>query len=189
MNYVRCAEFDFRIARPKGWEVLPAPWVHAYLGRAAPTSEALANLLHEAQTHEPFLLMHKPAEDPGLAMPTVQCKATPIAAMNAQGSMMELLQSITEKMSVAFTDFRVEFISDEYLAAGSKGGRIVASMTVKNPEGQAFHCTSESLFLPSKKFLFMIGMSATSDLQRRPEADFQTMINSISLGTLQEYRQ
>lgn len=184
MNYVSCAKFDFRIARPQGWEVLPAPWVHAYLGRAAPTSEALANLLHEAQSHEPFLLMHKPAEDPGLAMPTVQCKAIAIDAMTAQGSMMDLLQSIIAKMSAAFPDFSVESLSDEYLAAGSKGGRIVAAMTVKNTEGHAFHCVSESLFLPSQKFLFMIGMSATSDPRRRPVVDFQTMINSIRLGAV-----
>lgn len=182
MNYYSCPAFGFRIAQPQGWEVLPAQWVHAYLGRAAPTSEALATLLQEAQTHEPFLLMHKPAEDPMLAMPTVQCKATPIAAMMAQGSMSDLLKSIEAKMLTAFPDFAVSLLSDEYLVAGSMGGRMIASMSVKNAEGQSFHCISESLFLPTKRFLFIIGMSATSDPQRRPEADFQEMVRSIRLG-------
>lgn len=182
MHYYTRPALGFRIAQPEGWEVLPTPWVHSYLGRAAPTSAALARLLLQAQTHEPFLLMHKPAEDPGLAMPTVQCKATSMAAMAAQGSMADLLRNITEKMAGAFPDFDVSFTSDEYLVAGSTGGRMVASMSVKNADGQSFHCLSESLFLPTKKFLFMIGMSATSDPQRRPEADFRDMIRSLRLG-------
>lgn len=182
MNYFTCPALGFRIARPEGWEALPARWVHAYLGRAAPTSAALADLLQQAQSHEPFLLMHKPAEDPRLAMPTVQCKATPIAAARAQGSMADLLRTITETMSRAFPDFDVAAVSDEYLVAGTTGGRMVASMSVKNADGQSFHCTTESFFLPTRQFLFMIGMSATSAPARRPEADFRDMIRSIRLG-------
>lgn len=184
MNHFTCPAFGFRIAQPDGWEVLPAQWVHAYLSRAAPTSEALADILQQAQAHEPFLLMHKPAENPVLAMPTVQCKASRLPAMTAQGSMANLLESITEKMTAAFPDFDILDASDEYLVAGTCGGRMVASMSVKNAEGQSFHCISESLFLPAKRFLFMIGMSATSDAGSRPEADFREMVHSLRLDQI-----
>ena len=82
----------------------------------------------------------------------------------------------------AFPDFEVREYVPEFVMAGVVGAKLVTAMSVQNPEGDSFHGITEMLFLPTKRYVFSIGLTATSDPAFRPESEFSEIKRSIRLS-------
>lgn len=169
----------FSISYPEAWQAVPAPWMRQQAARAKSTSAELAEMLEQARA--PFLFIQDPAVAPGLAIPAVRCQAYSPAAMLAAGGIAGLMASVQASLAQAFPDYALLEHQREYVAAGTVGARLLASMSVRNPEGDAFHAASELLCLQGTRCLFVVGLSATSDEAARPAAEFAAMVRSIRL--------
>ena len=169
----------FRIAYPDHWSVVPAAWMKQFMGRAARTSERLSECL--AKGGQPFLVAHDPSAPSDVAIPAVKCQAYNPETIAAVGGIPSILSLIATQSQQAFPDFTVLDFVPQCLVAGVKGARMVASMTVLNPEGEVFHGKSEFYFLPTSAVVFMVAVSATSDPEVRPEQDLTNIVRSIRL--------
>ncbi|MEZ5507217.1 MAG: hypothetical protein R3F38_15140 [Gammaproteobacteria bacterium] len=170
----------FSITYPDHWTIVPAAWIKQYMGRASATSEKLAYYLSNGS--QPFLVAQDPSVPPGLAIPAVKCQAYDPAAIAAVGGIRGVLSLVVSQSTEAFPDFEVLECVPECVVAGVKGARMVASMTVLNPEGEAFHGMSEFYFLPTQAVVFMVAVTATSDMAYRPEQELMGIIRSIRLN-------
>lgn len=176
------SQLGFSISYPDSWQVVPAPWMRQFIGRAKNTSAKMAEYL--ATGSPPFLIVHDPTVPPGLAVPALKCQAYSAAAIAAAGGIPAVFASMLGHMQQAFPDFELHEFSPECVVAGVVGGRLTASMSVLNPEGESFHGLSELLFLPTRAYVFSIGLTATSDKAYRPEEELAEIKRSIRLRLL-----
>jgi hypothetical protein len=179
MQIYKSTALGFSISYPESWQVVPAPWMKQFMGRAKGTSEKMAEYL--AAGSPPFLIAHDPNVQPGLAIPALKCQAHHAAAIAGAGGVPSVLASIVGHMKQAFPDFELHEYALECVVAGVAGARLTAAMSVTNPEGESFHGLSEMLFLPTRQYVFAVGLTATSDMAYRPKAEFAEIIRSIRL--------
>lgn len=179
MQTFKSSQLGFTICYPDSWQVVPAQWTKQFIGRAKNTSSKLAEYLSAGSP--PFLVVHDPHVQPGLAIPTLRCQAYSAAAIAAAGGISGVLQSMTGHLRQAFPDFEMHEYSPECLVSGVLGGRLTASMSALNAEHESFHATSEILLLPTKAFVLAISLSATSEMSYRPENEFIEIKRSIRL--------
>ncbi len=173
------AALGFSVSYPESWQAVPAAWMKQQNARSKSTSAELAKILEQARS--PFLFIQNPAVAPGLAIPTVKCLAYSLAAIASVGGVPGLIADTQKNLREAFPDYQLIELQSEYLVAGVVGARLVTSMSVKNPEGESFHATSELLCLPTRRCLFIVGLSATSSEAHRPVQEFAEIVRSIRL--------
>ena len=92
-----------------------------------------------------------------------------------------LLSTIEEQGKQTFPDFEVLEYVPQYVFSGTVGAKLITVMSVMNPEGDLFPSSTEVLYLPSKRHLFSVAFSATSDSVLRPEEEFWKIKKSIRL--------
>ena len=180
MRTFKNAALGFCISYPDSWQSVPDPWMRQFLGRAKSTSEKLNEYI--AKGSPPFLVAHDPSVPAGLAIPAVKCKAYTLSSVEAGGGIHALLGSLGRHFQQAFPDFEVREYVPEFVMAGVVGAKLVTAMSVQNPEGDSFHGITEMLFLPTKRYVFSIGLTATSDPAFRPESEFSEIKRSIRLS-------
>lgn len=179
MQTYKSTALGFCISYPESWQLVPAPWMQQFMGRARGTSAKMADYL--ATGSPPFLIAHDPGTPSGLAIPALKCQAYGAAAIASAGGLAAVLARMIGQMEEAFPDFELREYVPECLMAGVVGARLTSAMSVVNPEGESFHGLSELLFLPARQYVFAVGLSATSDLSQRPEAQFADIKRSIRL--------
>lgn len=179
MQTFKSASLGFSISYPDTWQLVPAAWTRQFIGRAKNTSEKLAEYL--AAGSPPFLAVQDPHVPAGLAIPALKCQAYSSAAIANAGGLGVVLGNVVDRMNEAFPDFELHEFSPECVLAGSIGGRLTASMSVINSEGESYKGHSELLFLPTSYYVFAVGLSATADLAYRPEEALSSIKRSIRL--------
>lgn len=179
MQTYRNDVLGFSISYPEHWSVVPAAWIKQFMGRASATSARLAEYLSRGS--EPFLVAQDPTAPPHVAIPAVKCQAYNPDVIAAAGGIQGVLSIISSQSKQVFPDFEVLEYMPECLVGGVKGARMVSSMTVLNPYGEAFHGKSEFYFLPTPAVVYMVAVTATSDPALRPERDLMNILRSIRL--------
>lgn len=171
-------EFGITVGIPDGWSVMPAAWTKTIRLKAAPTSEELAVFLSKAQA--PFLYIQKPIDNESLPVPTVQFVAKPKDILVAVGGMKKLLDATVDQLKIAFPDFQCLEVLEQIIVAGLKCGYLKSSMSVLNEHGVRFFCLSELFVIESSCALFMVGMSGSIIEYEYPDADFKSILRSIT---------
>lgn len=174
------AALGFNISYPDHWNAVPAAWIKQFVGRAKGTSEKLAEFL--ASGTPPFFVATDPHVRSGLAVPGIKCIAHPLTVIEAFGGVPKYLSYSSRLMKQAFPDYEERGLDDELVMAGVIGGRLVAAMSVKNPEGASFHGLTELFVLPASDYVFTIALTATSDPAYRPDEQLADIRKSIRLG-------
>lgn len=179
MQIFKSSQLGFSISYPDSWQVVPAQWTKQFMGRAKNTSSKLAEYLSNGSP--PFLVVQDPHVQPGLPIPALKCQAYSAAAVAAAGGIAGVFESMTGHLQQAFPDLEIHEYHPECVVSGVVGGRLTASMSVLNPEGESFHGLSEFLFLPTNVYVFAISLTATSEISYRPVEEFTAIKRSIRL--------
>lgn len=179
MRQYNNSALGFQISYPENWEVVPAPWVKQFNSRAKHTSEKLAEFLEKSRA--PFLILHNPNVAAGLAVPAVKCQVFNLSAISQAGGLENLVGSAISALKQAFADAEIREYAPECIVAGVVGSRLVATMSVSNEEAVWFHGLTEMLFLPARRYLFLVSLTGTADGDHRPSEDFKRIIRSIRI--------
>lgn len=179
MKTYRNDTLTFEISYPDSWQAVPAAWMKQQTAQGESTSSALAEMLRQARA--PFLFLQDASPPPGQAVPTVRCQVYGPETVAGTGGVAALMVSIQRSMEKAFPDYELLEHQPEYLVAGVAGARMLASMSVKNPDGASFLAASELLYLPTPRALFVLGLSGSANEDERPEETFREMVRSIRL--------
>jgi hypothetical protein len=167
------------ISYPESWQEISGPWIKNFLGKAKLTSEKLQVHLQECQGF--VLVVHDCNVKVGLPFPTLKCRIYDIFSVKAGGGLHAVLEQLNKIGKQSHQDFELLEYTKEYLVAGVIGARVMSRMTILNEHGEEFPTMTESLYLPTSRYLICVSLSATSIMDFRPVDVFENIVKSIRL--------
>ena len=176
-SYYNCG-LRFHIEKPEDWVFVPQQWAQNFREKNLETNFELKEMLEKASV--PFIAFYKHHDNPMHPLPTVQCTCR-LKSGPSRLNLSELVEPMVSGLTQMFSDFNILEYTADYIISGYRGIFVRSSFSMNNLDGDPIECLGRMIFVDGLNFIYMIGLTGSTNGEYRCEDEFSNIIKSIRI--------